>query len=701
MSKTGGNTEPMPFVRKWGNESDSGSADVSMGSMSHAAPPALVVPSLSAGGDTRKFLFQLFPNTIMTASGSPSRTESVSERKRDKSRSRSRDRDRKKDRKKKDRSRSRDRDRDRRSRSRSPRDRDRDRDRDSRRRRSSRSPRRRSRDRRSERRRDRSPPLMVPNSPQRVKEPVINPLIREDLAAAVETGTVAVEAVQVGSIVPINPAKKERKSRWSTTKSFVPGMPTILPADLTEDQRNAYLLQLEIEDATRKLRLADFGVPEGRERSPSPEPVYDANGKRLNTREVRKRQELEQLRHEKIQALLKINPAFKPPADYRYCFKKKLYIRNNKYFSAPNIRLHDKVWIPQEQFPDLNFVGLLIGPRGNTLKSLEAETGAKIIIRGKGSIKEGKLTNRLGPMPGENEPLHAYVTGTDMNVIKKACEKIKSVIAEATALPDNNELRKLQLRELALLNGTFRPEDLANGARCSNCGSDEHKSWECPDAPNVTNQIKCINCGAFGHISKDCKNPKGMYASEAGMDDEYSALMAELGETPTGGSSSGGHAASAGGGIPSLTGGDLGSRGGGMGRGRGGHRGGFQNPRELFGPPKGEEEQNPANAAMQGYYDHYQQYAYANQYQQPYGAAAAASAYGQQQDYSDFYTSPGARGGTGAKANKGWYGSGSSMPMPVPPPGSLGGFMPPPPPPPPMPGDLSSLLAAAPPPPPS
>lgn len=67
----------------------------------------------------------------------------------------------------------------------------------------------------------------------------------------------------------------------------------------------------------------------------------------------------------------------------------------------------------------------------------------------------------MGPMPGENEPLHAYVTGTDMTVIKKACDKIRQVIAEATALPDNNELRKLQLRELALLNGTFRPEDLA------------------------------------------------------------------------------------------------------------------------------------------------------------------------------------------------------------------------------------------------
>lgn len=52
-------------------------------------------------------------------------------------------------------------------------------------------------------------------------------------------------------------------------------------------------------------------------RSPSPEPIYDANGKRLNTREVRKRQELEQRRHEKIQTLIKLNPEYKPPADYR------------------------------------------------------------------------------------------------------------------------------------------------------------------------------------------------------------------------------------------------------------------------------------------------------------------------------------------------------------------------------------------------
>lgn len=37
-------------------------------------------------------------------------------------------------------------------------------------------------------------------------------------------------------------------------------------------------------------------------------------------------------------------------------------------YRPPIIRVHDKVMIPQEEHPDINFVGLLIGPRGNTLK---------------------------------------------------------------------------------------------------------------------------------------------------------------------------------------------------------------------------------------------------------------------------------------------------------------------------------------------
>lgn len=82
--------------------------------------------------------------------------------------------------------------------------------------------------------------------------------------------------------------------------------------------------------------------------------------------------------------------------------------------------------IPQEEHPDINFVGLLIGPRGNTLKAMEKETGAKIIIRGKGSVKEGKVGRKDGqPLPGEDEPLHAFITASNPECVKKAVDKVK------------------------------------------------------------------------------------------------------------------------------------------------------------------------------------------------------------------------------------------------------------------------------------
>ena len=52
-------------------------------------------------------------------------------------------------------------------------------------------------------------------------------------------------------------------------------------------------------------------------RSPSPEPIYSHDGKRLNTREVRMRKKLEDERHELVQQAQTVNPQYKPPADYK------------------------------------------------------------------------------------------------------------------------------------------------------------------------------------------------------------------------------------------------------------------------------------------------------------------------------------------------------------------------------------------------
>lgn len=86
---------------------------------------------------------------------------------------------------------------------------------------------------------------------------------------------------------------------------------------------------------------------------------------------------------------------------------------------------------------------------------------------------------------------------------KVICFQIKEILRQGIEVPEGqNDLRRNQLRELALLNGTLRENE---GPRCSNCGASTHKSWECPDKPNVTNNIICTSCGGAGHIAKDCR----------------------------------------------------------------------------------------------------------------------------------------------------------------------------------------------------
>jgi len=101
------------------------------------------------------------------------------------------------------------------------------------------------------------------------------------------------------------------------------------------------------------------------------------------------------------------------------------------------------------------------------------------------------------------QPLHAYVTSNNPESVKKACDKIKDIIRQGIDMPESqNDLRKMQLRELALLNGTLREGE---GPKCSNCGATSHRTWNCPDKPNVTNSVICTVCGGAGHIAKDCR----------------------------------------------------------------------------------------------------------------------------------------------------------------------------------------------------
>ncbi|XP_006818988.1 splicing factor 1-like [Saccoglossus kowalevskii] len=324
------------------------------------------------------------------------------------------------------------------------------------------------------------------------------------------------------------PTKKKKRSRWepqvSAETTPVASVSIVLPPNLTADQEKQFLLHLQIDEQSRRLRTGDLGIPPNPEdRSPSPEPIYNSEGKRLNTREYRTRKKIEEERHKLIQEALVLNPEYKPPADYK----------------PPVQRVSDRVTIPQDKHPDINFVGLLIGPRGNTLKKMEKETGAKIMIRGKGSVKEGKIGRKDGqPLPGEDEPLHALVTANNAESVKKAVDQINEIIKQGIETPEGqNDLRRMQLRELAKLNGTLREDDMI---RCTNCGASSHRTWQCPERQNITNTVVCTQCGGTGHIAADCRQKReggGGFGPQstvdkAKMDSEYMSLMAELGEGP-------------------------------------------------------------------------------------------------------------------------------------------------------------------------
>ncbi|XP_005100976.2 protein quaking-B [Aplysia californica] len=129
---------------------------------------------------------------------------------------------------------------------------------------------------------------------------------------------------------------------------------------------------------------------------------------------------------------------------------------------GPVVQLQEKLFVPVKEYPDFNFVGRILGPRGMTAKELEQFTGCKIMVRGKGSMRDkSKEDQNRGKANWEhlNEDLHVLITVEDTRnrgeiKLQKAKEEVKKLLVPA---PDGeDDLKKRQLMELAIINGTYR-----------------------------------------------------------------------------------------------------------------------------------------------------------------------------------------------------------------------------------------------------
>ncbi|XP_040993363.1 atrophin-1 isoform X2 [Juglans microcarpa x Juglans regia] len=155
----------------------------------------------------------------------------------------------------------------------------------------------------------------------------------------------------------------QRKTKWGP--------------DLTQDaavkRGRALAYQTRVDQIMQQLKLGslEVGDTEGSpiaaehpdHRSPSPH-----NNDKSELLELEKR--------EVIGEILKLNPSYKAPPDYKPLLKES---------SVP---------LPVKEHPGFNFIGLIFGPGGDNQKRLEKETGAKIQVYGtkaetgeKGEIK--------------------------------------------------------------------------------------------------------------------------------------------------------------------------------------------------------------------------------------------------------------------------------------------------------------------------
>ncbi|OVA14965.1 K Homology domain [Macleaya cordata] len=224
-----------------------------------------------------------------------------------------------------------------------------------------------------------------------------------------------------GSLVPIfrgtgkmegrEAAKEEgikqaqRKTKWG--------------ADLTQDAavlkgRALAYQQTRVEQITQQLKsgVLEKGDDKGSESQtevPDPEssrPQKDSQLQKFEMLELEKR--------EAIGEILKLNPSYKVPPDYKPLLKEA------------------KIPIPLTRYPGYNFIGVILGSGSNTQKRLEEETGAKIKIHGTkaGTGEKGEITSSDGnEVQSAFEELYVHVSADTFEKVDAAVALIELLVA--------------------------------------------------------------------------------------------------------------------------------------------------------------------------------------------------------------------------------------------------------------------------------
>ncbi|XP_071907627.1 uncharacterized protein [Coffea arabica] len=139
--------------------------------------------------------------------------------------------------------------------------------------------------------------------------------------------------------------------------------------------------------------------------------------------QLTKKKELELLELERRDAtgeILKLNPSYKVPADYKPVLKEA------------------KVPIPIKENAAYNMVGLIFGPANDTQKRLEKETGAKVRVYGTRAVTGEKVevtTPDGNETCGSYDELHVHVSADTYEKIDAAVALIELLVTPVSGNP--------------------------------------------------------------------------------------------------------------------------------------------------------------------------------------------------------------------------------------------------------------------------
>ncbi|CAE6938227.1 bbp-1 [Symbiodinium sp. CCMP2592] len=223
----------------------------------------------------------------------------------------------------------------------------------------------------------------------------------DDMVASDLTSAIVLAGVRHEETIAAFDDGPKRRSRWSECKVAKKGKRWGLPDDkpykplsyvdlpmgLSEKEIDQFLREQRLEDLHRKIQAHELEDVDPDIRPPSPPPVYDKGGNRLNTRDVRIRKGMTAEYNRLIRYMIKHVDGYLPPVDWKPA------------------KLMKKIIIPIEKFPQAPFMGVIIGPRGVNHKRLQDTTGCKIFIRGR-DIGDKWQTDEEAAMPQ-----HVHIEG--------------------------------------------------------------------------------------------------------------------------------------------------------------------------------------------------------------------------------------------------------------------------------------------------